>query len=560
MGISSDGDTRLLSTMKHFTKFCISGRSEDDVLFSDDYQPEFICIQDTIHIGTKGRNRLGKPSVLIVMGNKVASVSHVKILINEVEKDIHGICMKDLCPDDKQNFKSLEKIMDPKVLKVLSENVIESEATVMYYKLFSEVTSSFIAINLSPLERIYKIWHATYFFRIWRNWLDSKTRYTPKDNFISSNTYECIEINAHNLVILVRKFREQKCEEFFLPFLFASQPCEETFRQLRSMGTINFTRINFTMLEVLHMIGRVELQNDIVHSKLANLNISFPRNKINRCGINFQLPNDEDIKTTMSNARENAIKDSKAFGIEMNQYDDIYCGIDEALSAYAKNKKRKIEEVYVDGNIREYSNEENIDCMSRFVEIESQPGKTKKIKKSKLVWILSDPKNSLSNDRLRRVQGSTQTTSCKRRLKFTKKITQKKWDKMNEIQIGDFCIFRNNHTEIDHQNSGLIFGAVIGFKYIKGNSEKHKQYTWDFAPVQSDLPEEERRGINVSASWHRFDLNGNLKPFDNVNCFHVDIENYVATLFNVSFEKTISGLSLNKDYLQSIQEELSAIL
>lgn len=35
------------------------------------------------------------------------------------------------------------------------------------------------------------------------------------------------------------------------------------------------------MLELLHMISRVELQSDIIYNnKLANIDVRFPRNKI----------------------------------------------------------------------------------------------------------------------------------------------------------------------------------------------------------------------------------------------------------------------------------------
>lgn len=60
------------------------------------------------------------------------------------------------------------------------------------------------------------------------------------------------------------KFRDTHRPDLFLPTLFQSQACEQTFRQLRSMTSINWTKINFS-LEVIQQIGRIELQNNIVH-------------------------------------------------------------------------------------------------------------------------------------------------------------------------------------------------------------------------------------------------------------------------------------------------------
>lgn len=273
MGFSADGDVRLLNTMKHFTRFCNQNKTEEEILFSPISTQELICTQDTIHIATKNRKCLLKPSNFLAMGNKIASVSHLKILVGTVPKDVHGIVMKDICPDDRQNFKSMEKVMAPNVLNAISQHINDSSGTVMYLKLCSEVVTSFNEFDINPLERVYRIWHATYFLRIWRLWLlNSKNSlgvndgsdyvtYPLHDDFISPNAYSCIEINAHNLVRIIRKLRDSELQDLFLTFLFASQPCEETFRQLRSMGTINFTKINFSLLEVMHSIGRVEIQN-----------------------------------------------------------------------------------------------------------------------------------------------------------------------------------------------------------------------------------------------------------------------------------------------------------
>lgn len=165
--------------------------------------------------------------------------------------------MKEICSDDRQNFKSMEKVMVANVLIALSQHMNDSCGTIMYLKLCSQVVTSFNEFDINPLERVYRIWHATYFLRIWRLWLlNSKNSlggndgldygtHSLHDNFISPNAYSCIEINAHNLVRIIRNLRDSEMQELFLTFLFANQPCEETFRQLRSMRTINFTKINF---------------------------------------------------------------------------------------------------------------------------------------------------------------------------------------------------------------------------------------------------------------------------------------------------------------------------
>lgn len=203
----------------------------------------------------------------------------------------------------------------------------------------------------------------------------------------------------------------------------------------------------------------------------------------------------------------------------------------------------------------------SIDSSSPFVEMEYRPGSKKQVRKSTLVWLLSESKDKLSNDRLSRVQGFKKVSSCKRRLNFKKPNTNVNLTKNDQIQIGDYCIFCNKENNKDHhQIHELVIGAVLGFKYIKGRTDKEKGYSWDFAPVKTDLPEKSKRGINVLASWYHFDCSGNLQPINGMNCFHISIENYVATLQNISFDKTNSALSLSETYLQSIHTKLASLI
>lgn len=316
-GFSSDADSRLLSAMLEHTPISNGNTEAEDKALAG------ICFtQGTVHIGTKWRIRLLSASILLPIGKALISISHLKQLINNVEKAEHGIVMKDICPDDRQNYASLEKIMQPRVLDSLSKHVVGSDGTVMYLKLCEKITSSMTAEDLSPLERIYKIWYATYFLRIWRKWLEKSERYTIQNNFVTRPAYASVEINATNLVLLTKKFRDKNIENLYLSILFNSQPCEEIFRQFRSMGTLNYTKINFTLLELFHLVGRVELENEIVYMNLADTNILFPRNKINKAKLNqFKLPSDTEISDTLNQAKKSAIEDAEKFGmiIESNE-------------------------------------------------------------------------------------------------------------------------------------------------------------------------------------------------------------------------------------------------
>lgn len=215
------------------------------------------------------------------------------------------------------------------------------------------------------------------------------------------------------MILLIRFLREIKRPELFLPHLFSSQPCEETFRQMTSMGSVNYTKINFTLLELFHSVGRIELQNDIVYSKLANMDINFPRNKVlNMSECQFQLPTDDEIKWQMEKARETALKDAFALGMiidsksissatlshtdmALHEDHDTYDSDEEVLSLQSVECSS-----FVDCG-ESMLNEDN---SGSFVSVPYINGKTKVIRKSHLIWLLTDSKDGLSSDRLKRVQ------------------------------------------------------------------------------------------------------------------------------------------------------------
>lgn len=271
IGISSDGDNRLLSVMKSLTSFDFN----QTISTEPNLEPNKLnYIQDTVHIGTKLRNRMLNSSIVLYMGNKVVSIVHIKTLLQMVPKEIHGLVYSDINPEDRQNYNSLQKIMQDRVLNAMKLNVADCDGTIMYLKLCRLITSSFIEPKLAPIERIYNIWYAVFFFRCWKKYIIASDDQSLNANFISNNSYTCVEINAHNLIEIVRKLRSTGEENLFLTTLFASQPCENIFRMMRSMGTINYTKINFWLNELLHMIARVEILNKTIYTCKA---IEFPR-------------------------------------------------------------------------------------------------------------------------------------------------------------------------------------------------------------------------------------------------------------------------------------------
>lgn len=179
------------------------------------------------------------------MGNQKVSITHLRQLLRVESKSIHKLTYSDVFPIDHMNYGSFEKIVNDCVIKALRNKVPESESTVQYLLTFRDISDSFSKLDMEPLRRIFLMYRSLFFIRIWRAFIKKSPFYNLQNNFISSNLYKCIEINAKALVQLIKMFRDNNREEEFLPSLFDSQTCEKKFRRLRSMGTVNFTRLNF---------------------------------------------------------------------------------------------------------------------------------------------------------------------------------------------------------------------------------------------------------------------------------------------------------------------------
>lgn len=386
VGISTDGDSKPFGAMKYLINHPECG---------------IIPVQDATHVATKLRNRILKPGIVLPMGSSHVSVEHLIRLLKDVQKSVHGLSQTDVCPVDRMNFKSFRKITDNRVIESLLQHVENSEATVQFLKLCKQVTFSYLDFELSPSDRIFHIWNGLYFLRIWRHHIKTSTAFRLQDNFISSNAYICIEMNARSLLSLIRKFRDDNKPEHFLPSLFDSQTCERAFRQFRSMGSVEFTRINFSLYDLLHMIGRVEAQNEIAYIRLGNSGIEFPNKREGKSKV-FSLPSEEEITATLSKAKEEAINTAHAFGMQGIDIDNF--DIDTRLSIEeSSDDDMDIIDLAEQNSANDWSEQsDDSELQNAFTKILDENGVERIIRKSTFVWMLTDPSAPISKDRLRR--------------------------------------------------------------------------------------------------------------------------------------------------------------
>lgn len=154
-------------------------------------------VQDTVHICTKLRTRFLKPDVILPIGNYIASATHLQTLIEIYSKDKHFLTQTDISPEDKINFNSAKRMCSPVVIEIL-KNIPDSQGTIAFLKVMNDILLSFLDKSITLEDRIYKIWYSLYFLRIWRYSILKDQRFTLKTNFITTNSYSCIELNAHS--------------------------------------------------------------------------------------------------------------------------------------------------------------------------------------------------------------------------------------------------------------------------------------------------------------------------------------------------------------------------
>lgn len=306
-----------------------------------------------------------------------------------------------------------------------------------------------------------------------------------------------------------------------------------------------------------HKLKRIQLQNEIVYSKQME-HVNFPRTEKKTIKITTWdvLPSDDEIISKIEKAREDAIISLNKMKINF-EITDLECPIElseESVDDLVEEADLEDERDYIDKEwtqntdevvvedsvyneeicsdmdelqadlqtlsgvtgelqLKNYDAKRNLSETSAFATVTCQSGKNVVVRKSSIVWLLSNTKSNLSSDRLVRVQESE--FGVKKRFHMENATTM-----ASEIFIGEWCIFSTENK--------IVLGLVLNFLYIKGTGRK-KQYSLDYAPVQFITKDEtEARGIGVVATWYTWDDSGALENAEMASDF-INIENYKMT-------------------------------
>lgn len=254
----------------------------------------------------------------------------------------------------------------------------------------------------------------------------------------------------------------------------------------------------------MHLVGRVELMNDIIYFKLAEVDVCFPRNSINKLIKNpFKLPSDDEIERIIMTASTAAIADAKKFEINLTLDDIKDCKLNDI--EISMDQHSQLNGMHVDlgigsnkddfipyyQNLKDYSNKNDNSDKNSYLDVVDKNG-LKTVQKSSLIWNLSDSREKLSEDRLKRVRGIKKKSS-NRQLEFVDvSMIDKPLNRSSGIKVGDWCLFKNNISG----DEKFILGNILSFQYADGKSYKTRNYEWEFAPISQ---EENDRKIDVLA-------------------------------------------------------------
>lgn len=444
ISIGSDSDPKFNSVMRHNLQFGQT-RNIDCVPVPEWFGARFgtnmkyYPIQDTIHIGTKFRNKMLNQSMKF--GTHVVSVDHLCALLKRATKEKHRLTEAIIKPKDRQNFDSVLRISNKRVIDLLGSQVEGSQGTVLYLRIIDNVLRSYLDLKLTALERIRAIWFGNFLLRIWRSDV-MKRRGSLERSFITNNCYSCVEINAHSLILIILYLKEQGLDHTFCPELLGSQPCEGTFRQIRSISTSFSTVTNSSLMEIMSKMSKIELQNLIAFIHLRQY--KFPRietqsssyySQVNRNGENCygiftKLPSWDAIVNEIELAKLQAIEYAESLGISIQAESTISIKNKEQISYHVHDTRTRestnelnvpimnlngIHEqedtdqlrLFSDINLKEYENKkfnpETLTERSLYIKIRNVLNEIFYVSKHTIVWLLSKSQSKLSSDRLRRV-------------------------------------------------------------------------------------------------------------------------------------------------------------
>lgn len=254
----------------------------------------------------------------LVFASGVASKAILFALTKQFPKMMIGISEHQLTDNkDAMNHQIAEKVCSERVTNNLSKP--HELATKTFLLLIRHIIKAYIDPGTTPSTRMFSAWYLAFFCRMWKDHLKnsstSEEANTQKpslgNNFISANLHTCIEIDGQHLLLFHNQCRDMKKPELFIPSLAGSQPCEDKFRNYRSMSTRRSTIINFDIKDLCQKSKRLRMLDTIA---ATTEDFTFPSKRQADFFIPETLMSDEEINNVVKQGFTGATKDLEGLG------------------------------------------------------------------------------------------------------------------------------------------------------------------------------------------------------------------------------------------------------
>ncbi|KAF7776802.1 hypothetical protein Agabi119p4_5195 [Agaricus bisporus var. burnettii] len=209
--------------------------------------------QDSKHALKTIRNNLFSGSRLLVLGNHVASYSHIHQAAHTPGSPLYH---RDVEKVDRQDDNAATRLFSSSTLEFLCRDDLRDSMTgvIIYLFVFGDAIDAYQSRSISCEERLQSLLRLRFFIDGWLLFL-SKSQYPKSSYTISREALDIIKFIIEGYIGLVFIFRDHLLtSEPLLPWLHSTESCEHTFGQARQIVK------DFTYLDFLHMIPKLRVK------------------------------------------------------------------------------------------------------------------------------------------------------------------------------------------------------------------------------------------------------------------------------------------------------------
>ena len=208
--------------------------------------------QDFVHNGKKLVNPLDLQSKSLCLGEHAVTVGHMLIVTSQFQAHEHQCAERDIQRLDRQNWASAQALFKSPMLRCLvmlhDEKQVPCLGTLVYLRMVNRYISVFYSRTLPLAGRIKRASYVLHFLCRWRMWVLKSRAHTLERNFISRESYLDVLISAHQVILVIRLFRDH-CGGVPVCLVELGSDCCESFFSAQGSWVVN--KRNYTTNQLL---------------------------------------------------------------------------------------------------------------------------------------------------------------------------------------------------------------------------------------------------------------------------------------------------------------------